>query len=137
MGRIFDWLIEQEKAGTGISEIRADCKKYLMKKTYAGEVTKREDTPYSWLKAAWKRGNGLCFWCKDDLPLKSATADHFIPLAKGGKHKRSNIVAACDGCNKAKGANDLNTQSKKTGETVSSMVERSGMMEDDEQRIEP
>ena len=129
MGYIFDLLCEEEKGGRGISEIRADCKKYLLKKTYAGVKVERENTPYAWLLAAWKRQKGLCFWCKDDLPFKSTTADHFISLAKGGAHKRSNIVASCDGCNKSKGSNSLHTQSKKTGETISSMIDRSGFNE--------
>lgn len=55
-----------------------------------------------------------CFWCgckmvksekPSDNPNNIRTGDHVIPLAKGGKNIPENIVAACQGCNWAKGDN--------------------------------
>lgn len=43
-----------------------------------------------------------CFYCNN----VAAHADHFIPLARGGKHCRDNLVAACQSCNLAKSDND-------------------------------
>jgi 5-methylcytosine-specific restriction endonuclease McrA len=42
----------------------------------------------------------LCIYC--GAPAEHA--DHYVPLARGGKHCRSNIVPACAHCNRAKGA---------------------------------
>jgi 5-methylcytosine-specific restriction endonuclease McrA len=53
------------------------------------------------LTAAWfetvkaKQGN-TCIYCGFVKPL---TMDHLIPLARGGKHVKENIVAACKICN--------------------------------------
>lgn len=116
---IVDWAKRK-----GDSAAREACRRFFRRKTDAGVTVDRKVTPYGWLLAAWKRQKGLCFWCKDEISLKQATADHMHPLAKGGPHKRSNIVASCDGCNKEKGAKSLFQQSKETGEMVGQMIER-------------
>lgn len=41
-----------------------------------------------------------CFYCRGPATI----VDHFIPLAKGGSKSRANKVAACFGCNSAKGS---------------------------------
>jgi HNH endonuclease len=45
-----------------------------------------------------------CFYCYCPLTVRVATADHRIAQAKGGKHSRDNLVAACANCNGLKGA---------------------------------
>lgn len=56
------------------------------------------------------RGNALraqkhtCFYCYCPLTVRVTTADHRIPQAKGGKHSRDNLAAACADCNGLKGA---------------------------------
>lgn len=40
--------------------------------------------------------NYRCIYC---LKKKKLTADHYIPLSIGGKHKKENIVPACKSCN--------------------------------------
>lgn len=44
---------------------------------------------------------GICAYCNTRAPL---TMDHIEPLASGGDHDSLNIAAACDRCNKSKGA---------------------------------
>jgi len=36
--------------------------------------------------------------------------DHIIPLAKGGKHERTNVRCLCRGCNMSKGSRVKNEQ---------------------------
>lgn len=60
----------------------------------------------------WRRGFRCCYYCEMRLTLtrgcaNSMTLDHKIPLAKGGRNKPENYVAACAPCNNAKGALDL------------------------------
>lgn len=43
-----------------------------------------------------------CHWCGVKCP--SYEIDHRIPLSKGGKHERRNLVISCRTCNRKKGA---------------------------------
>jgi 5-methylcytosine-specific restriction endonuclease McrA len=45
--------------------------------------------------------NGHCAYCSKKAKL---TLDHVIPLSKGGKHSKDNVVPACGRCNSSKGA---------------------------------
>jgi 5-methylcytosine-specific restriction endonuclease McrA len=44
-----------------------------------------------------------CYYCHIDIRI-GATIDHYIPLSRDGVHETSNIVMACDTCNKQKGS---------------------------------
>lgn len=59
-------------------------------------------TPEGWA-ACVEFHNGACAYCLRSN--QKLTLDHVIPLAKGGAHDVSNIVPACESCNKSKGAN--------------------------------
>ena len=45
----------------------------------------------------------VCHWCNQITPSHLRTLDHFIPLAKGGRHSSTNAVMACFHCNSRKG----------------------------------
>jgi 5-methylcytosine-specific restriction endonuclease McrA len=45
---------------------------------------------------------GLCHFCQQVVEANSLTMDHLVPLARGGKSTRGNIVPACPACNKNK-----------------------------------
>lgn len=47
-----------------------------------------------------------CYWCNISLKNKTIHIDHYVPLAKGGKHTLSNLVIACSKCNLNKNAKD-------------------------------
>ncbi len=44
-----------------------------------------------------------CQYCRAPLKKKEATIDHVNPRARGGHSDYTNVVVACEGCNKAKG----------------------------------
>jgi len=52
----------------------------------------------------WKRriADGLCHYCGREVGARRLTLDHVVPLIRGGKSVRSNIVPACKECNSAK-----------------------------------
>lgn len=52
----------------------------------------------------WKRklAKGICFYCGRAFPAKELTMDHIVPVARGGKSTKGNIVTACKECNNAK-----------------------------------
>ena len=47
---------------------------------------------------------GRCAYCGQMLSLDTMQVDHVIPIALGGADILPNMLAACVGCNKAKGA---------------------------------
>ena len=49
-----------------------------------------------------KRGEGVCYFCGGKTPPKDLTMEHLIPLIRGGKSSRGNVVPACKECNTKK-----------------------------------
>jgi 5-methylcytosine-specific restriction endonuclease McrA len=52
----------------------------------------------------WKRrlSEGRCYYCGKEFLPKDLTMDHIVPLIRGGKSTKGNIVAACKECNNRK-----------------------------------
>lgn len=45
---------------------------------------------------------GICYYCHGKFPPAELTMDHLVPLARGGKSNRGNIVPCCKECNNKK-----------------------------------
>jgi 5-methylcytosine-specific restriction enzyme A len=54
--------------------------------------------------AWWKRrlSRERCGYCARPTPVRELTMDHRVPLVRGGRSVRSNLVPACRACNAAK-----------------------------------
>jgi 5-methylcytosine-specific restriction enzyme A len=52
----------------------------------------------------WKRriSQGVCHYCGQRVGAHGLTMDHVIPLGRGGRSVRGNVVAACKACNTRK-----------------------------------
>ena len=52
----------------------------------------------------WKnrRACNACYYCKSVTPARKLTMDHVVPLARGGRSKKSNLVPCCKSCNNLK-----------------------------------
>ncbi len=52
----------------------------------------------------WKRrcAKGVCHYCGEATPAKELTLDHVVPIARGGKTTKGNVVPACKDCNNRK-----------------------------------
>jgi 5-methylcytosine-specific restriction protein A len=52
----------------------------------------------------WKRqlGRGRCYYCGKSFSPRRLTMDHIVPLSRGGKSKKGNVVPACKDCNNKK-----------------------------------
>ncbi|HHP7233496.1 MAG TPA: HNH endonuclease [Desulfobacterales bacterium] len=52
----------------------------------------------------WKRrlAKGVCQYCGCSVPPGDLTMDHIVPIARGGRTTRGNVVAACKACNRKK-----------------------------------
>lgn len=63
-------------------------------------VKSREMRKTQW----WKRrlSAGLCYYCGKKFSPKDLTMDHIVPVIRGGKSIKGNIVPACKECNSRK-----------------------------------
>jgi 5-methylcytosine-specific restriction endonuclease McrA len=52
----------------------------------------------------WKRRRaaGTCHYCGRKFPPRELTMDHLVPLVRGGRSTKGNLVPACKECNTAK-----------------------------------
>ncbi len=52
----------------------------------------------------WKRkcDKGTCYYCGRSILPKELTMDHIVPIARGGKTTKSNVVPCCKECNNLK-----------------------------------
>jgi len=70
------------------------------------EEIKREKTKARALRGSqwWKnkRGRGVCHYCKKRVQVAELTMDHIVPIIRGGKTAKGNVVPCCKKCNNSK-----------------------------------
>ncbi|MEO8602691.1 MAG: HNH endonuclease signature motif containing protein [bacterium] len=49
-----------------------------------------------------RRALGVCHYCAAQVGAKALTMDHLVPIIRGGRSTKGNLVAACKPCNDAK-----------------------------------
>lgn len=47
-------------------------------------------------------GRGQCYYCDKKFPKDQLTMDHIVPVVRGGKSTKSNVVVCCKECNSKK-----------------------------------
>jgi 5-methylcytosine-specific restriction endonuclease McrA len=52
----------------------------------------------------YQRDDFTCQYCGDQFAVEELTFDHVVPVAQGGTRGWTNIVTACEPCNRKKGA---------------------------------
>ncbi len=45
---------------------------------------------------------GICYYCRQRVGRANLTMDHLVPLSRGGKSRKGNLVPACKECNNKK-----------------------------------
>lgn len=52
----------------------------------------------------WKRkcSEGKCYYCGRRFRPQELTMDHIVPIIRGGKSRKGNVVPACKECNEKK-----------------------------------
>lgn len=56
-------------------------------------------------KSRWwqqKTASGKCYYCQQTVTFKELTMDHLVPLTRGGRSTRDNLVPSCKACNNLK-----------------------------------
>lgn len=46
--------------------------------------------------------NCLCYYCQKPLKKNDVTMDHIVPIVRGGRSTKGNVVPACKECNNNK-----------------------------------
>ena len=54
----------------------------------------------AWWKQQLQRG--ICHYCGKEVGADNLTMDHVVPVSRGGRSTKGNVVPACDACNKTK-----------------------------------
>lgn len=60
----------------------------------------RELRASAWWRAQLDRGR--CHYCGGAFPPEVLTMDHLVPVARGGRSVRGNVVPCCAACNASK-----------------------------------
>ncbi len=69
------------------------------------EISRERKKAKELKQSAWwkqKRSSGICHYCGKKFPVEELTMDHLIPLIRGGKSIKANLVPACKECNNKK-----------------------------------
>ena len=45
---------------------------------------------------------GVCYYCHRKVGRENLTMDHIVPLSRGGRSRKGNVVPACKECNNKK-----------------------------------
>jgi len=71
----------------------------------AGSLAREKQKARDLRQSPWwrrKKSAGRCYYCGGAFPPDELTMDHLIPLSRGGRTERQNIVPACKECNSRK-----------------------------------
>ncbi|MEA1991482.1 MAG: HNH endonuclease signature motif containing protein [Thermodesulfobacteriota bacterium] len=83
-----------------------DKNKVILSAFVAEEDIKREKSRARELRRSrwWhqKCAKGVCFYCGGRVGPSNLTMDHVVPLIRGGKSVKGNLVPACRECNNKK-----------------------------------
>ncbi len=69
------------------------------------EIKKEKQKARDLRKTQWwqrKCSEGSCYYCRALVSPKELTMDHIIPIIRGGKSTKGNVVPACKECNNKK-----------------------------------
>ncbi len=69
------------------------------------EIKREREKSRELRRSRWwqnKIAQGQCHWCGGKFPPEEMTMDHIIPITRGGKASRNNVVPCCKECNSRK-----------------------------------
>jgi len=80
-------------------------KSFFVSEVTEAELNRERGKARELRKTQWwknKRGRGVCYFCGEKVPPRELTMEHVVPLVRGGKSVKSNLVPACKSCNNNK-----------------------------------
>lgn len=69
------------------------------------QIKKEKEKAKRLRKTQWwlaRVGKGICHYCGRKVGRENLTMDHIVPLTRGGKTRKGNVVPACKECNNKK-----------------------------------
>jgi 5-methylcytosine-specific restriction enzyme A len=69
------------------------------------DIRREKEKARQMRQTAWwtrKIREGVCYYCRCQVGSAHLTMDHVIPLSRGGKSRKGNLVPACKECNNKK-----------------------------------
>ncbi|ADR18739.1 HNH endonuclease [Calditerrivibrio nitroreducens] len=78
---------------------------YFLTTVSEDEIKKEKQKARELKKKQWWNtlvSRGVCYYCGKKVPPGELTMDHIVPLSRGGKSTKGNIVPACKECNNKK-----------------------------------
>ena len=69
------------------------------------EIRREREKARALRESQWwkrKRAGGLCHHCGGQFPPKDLTMDHLVPIIRGGKSTKGNVVPSCKACNSSR-----------------------------------
>jgi 5-methylcytosine-specific restriction endonuclease McrA len=69
------------------------------------EIRREKDKARELRRTRWwqnRIAKGVCHYCGGVFPPAELTMDHIVPVTRGGKSTRGNLVPACKECNNKK-----------------------------------
>ena len=73
---------------------------------YYGRNVKRRTNGYS-KEYLQKVSGSFCVYCDTKLTKDNTTADHILPISKGGNNSKINLIPSCRDCNEERGDEDF------------------------------
>ena len=71
----------------------------------AEEIRREKDKARELRRSRWwqnRIARGICHYCGGKFSPDELTMDHIVPVTRGGKSTRGNVVPACKECNNRK-----------------------------------
>ncbi len=78
---------------------------YFISDTSEQQIRHEKEKARELRKSRWwsnRISRGICHYCGSIFPPSELTMDHIVPVVRGGKSSRANLVPACKGCNSRK-----------------------------------
>jgi len=78
---------------------------FFITKISNSEIIKEKEKARALRKKQWWKSQisqGICYYCGEKFSPEELTMDHIVPLIRGGKTTKGNVVPACKECNNKK-----------------------------------
>jgi 5-methylcytosine-specific restriction endonuclease McrA len=78
---------------------------YFIVEVSEADVKRERDKSRDLRRSRWWQNRlalGICHYCNQNFTAEELTMDHLVPISRGGKASRNNVVPACKECNSRK-----------------------------------
>jgi 5-methylcytosine-specific restriction endonuclease McrA len=78
---------------------------YFIVEVSEEEIKREREKARELRKSQWwknRLGRGRCHWCQGRFAPAELSMDHVVPVIRGGKSSRGNVVPCCKECNNKK-----------------------------------